>query len=270
MKKIIVILMSLIVININVVYAESVYYINYNGIEMTKEQYNNLRIIFSPEAIDNLTTEEFNKYANSEITVLDDNIQMRSSCYSYPYRGTGCWETSSKRVGIAFITYNNDITNPELHIENTWLTLPSTKKFDLIATRFSNNNMFTITDITGKQSCKNSSGESLVVNYSRTGTNTKESTNGAAIGMNIMDDCTSNITNKMIISLKSTGTKGTFNYYGTYQHGTTNTTLADTHNITFTTVLNGGVLMGGTVVMPSSTAAKFDKMNGVFSSYSYN
>jgi len=128
--------------------------------------------------------------------------------------------------------------------------------------------LFSIRNITGRQSYRLSNGTPVTVNYSRGGTNMREATNGVGIAMNIVNASHSNLTNQMIVHLRGNSTKGRMTFFGTYQHGITNTTLANAHNFTFTGITQAGrTVMGGTISMPTDNANRFDRMGGVCGSF---
>lgn len=150
-------------------------------------------------------------------------------------------------------------------ITNTWLSLPNVRSFDVIAIRPETNSMSINVNsdlISGYQKW-----DGNVISYDINSSNLKKSSTfngkgGIGISMNIVDDVSSSLVNSMTVNFLCSNKE--FEVYGTYQHATTDVTLAQSQNYSFNSSGYGGVLN-----FASSVKSKYDNMNGVYLHYTY-
>ena len=250
--------------------------VNSNGVEMTREDYTNLRKYFGELHIDALTQEEFDeqmqldfenvhgvlKYfrtdynhitgetTSTEITeeeynnvgLVKDTNQLRSNFLESDYKYI--YLAASNNNGAAFLSF---VTH--------WKIMPATRSFDVNAARIIN-----LDEINGTQAGKQFytiNGNTSYISYSFNGTNINQQSNGFGISMNLVDD--PNLTG---LELEITSSLEVLNYpaaiYASYQHATSTVTLDQSKNYTLATSGLGGVILFAN----SSTAAKYDGMGG--------
>ena len=250
--------------------------VNSNGVQMTREDYTNLRKYFGELHIDALTQEEFDeqmqldfenvhgvlKYfrtdynhitgetTSTEITEeeymnagLDKEInKLRSNFLESDYKYL--YLAASNNNGAAFLSF---VTH--------WKIMPATRSFDVNAAR-----LYNLGIINGTQAGKQFytvSGNTSYISYSFNGTNINNQSNGFGISMNLVND-----TNLTGLELEITSSLEVLNYpaiiYTSYQHAITNLTLDESKSYTLSSLGMGDVILFNS----NSTAAKYDGMGG--------
>ena len=134
--------------------------------------------------------------------------------------------------------------------------IPSTRAFDVIAVRYVG-----MSDVDGTQIGRQiwgTNGNYTYVNYGWNGTNINRQDNGFGISMNITNDSTINYLENYIESaVKFTGN---FQWAGaSYQHATSNTTLAQSKSYTLAEDGKNGVIL-----FTGNIGSKYDNMPGVY------
>jgi hypothetical protein len=134
--------------------------------------------------------------------------------------------------------------------------IPSTRAFDVIAVRYVG-----MTDIDGTQWGRQiwgTNGNYSYVEYGWNGTNINRQDNGFGISMNITNDSTINYLENYIGS--AVQFTGNFQWAGaSYQHATSNTTLAQSKS--YTLAENG---KNGVILFTGNIGEKYDNMPGVY------
>lgn len=137
-----------------------------------------------------------------------------------------------------------------------WKMIPSTRAFDVIAVRYVG-----MTDIDGTQWGRQiwgTNGNYSYVDYGWNGTNINRQDNGFGISMNITNDSTINYLENYIES--AVQFTGNFQWAGaSYQHATSNTTLAQSKS--YTLAENG---KNGVILFTGNIGEKYDNMPGVY------
>ncbi len=155
------------------------------------------------------------------------------------------YSTTNKKVEMYYAT----TTSGQYYIQlsNTWLNQynPNVRSYDIIAARWTNSISTSNINATGTQVATNNS-----QNYSNGGSNMVKSSNGVGISMNLFD---SGLPVYEMLKVYSPTAYGTI--YGTYQHATTNVSLATSKSYYF------GNGLGGTIV--HSYSGYYDGMPGV-------
>ncbi len=274
------VLISLVIILPMQACAES--YINENGIEISEEEYANYLKVFTPEHIRFMSESEYErmqdldfndirtstKYVistynpNLEITThrevskeeydnfkLDDEENLRlgnGNCYR---------ETTAKSLSMTVIGGSPwSYASLSAH----WKYIPNTRSYDVIGFRgdgFSFRN--------GSQSGEQRyylSGSYHYVNYSWNGTNIKKFSNGFGISMNIVNSSIESLDLSISCDIKDDITHPEL--FGSYQHATSNLTLANSQNYTL-----GSAGLGWVFVYPYNISSKYDGMGGVVITY---
>jgi hypothetical protein len=250
--------------------------VNSNGVEMTVEDYNNLKKYFSDMHIDTLTQDEFDEQMQLDF----ENVNRTMKYYRTDYNHiTG--ETTSTEITEE--EYNNAGSDKETnqprstYIESNykwlslsgsnvngaaflcfvahWKIMPATRSYDVIAARIIN-----LDEINGTQAGKQFytiNGNTSYVSYGFNGTNINQQSNGFGISMNLVND--PNLTG---LELEITSSLEVLNYpaiiYASYQHATSSVTLAESKNYTLSNVGMGDVILFAN----NSIASKYDGMGG--------
>ena len=252
--------------------------VNSNGVEMSKEDYNNLRKYFGELHIDTMTQDEFDeqmqldfdnvhgvlKYirtdynhitgevTSTEITEeeymnagLDkDNNQPRSNFAESDYKYINL--VAGNTNGAAFLSF---VTH--------WKIMPATRSFDVNAARLVN--LDVINGTQGGKQFYTISGNTSYINYSFNGTNINNQSNGFGISMNLVND-----TNLTGLELEITSCLEVTNYpaiiFASYQHAITTLSLDESKSYTLSSSGLGSVI----TYANSSTYSKYDGMTGVY------
>ena len=211
MKKeltIVLLLMSMImgVLNVN---AENIYYTNYNGVQMTKAQYDKMLKLFSEKKVSLLTEKEFEDYKDvkiinsdviyekevfineeyvySEIVTKEEyenSNNINNSCDKVTRSNdSDYYETSYKRLSSNLIEDSNDFL---LISYLTWKQVPACRSYDVFAFRLNHFSYVTNT-VTGVQTYYVGNNYTNI-SYNVNSAGYKSFSNGAGFSMNLKDD----------------------------------------------------------------------------------
>jgi hypothetical protein len=271
------------------VFAEEIYYTNLNGATLTEEQYNNLLRVFSEDTIATMTSEAIDllkdetelslsseekfiridewhdsegNLINSTETEVSEMIATNFQQPMYPQSWNVTHTTSMKRLYMQVVSTSASLKVAT--ITNTWLSLPSTRSYDVIAVRPETNSMTINVNSDTISGYQNWDGN--VINYNISSSNTKKSSSftgngGIGISMNIVDSVSSSLENSMTVIFVC-GNEN-FKVYGTYQHATSDVTLAQSQSYSFSSSGLGEVLYYSN----STIRNKYDNMQGVYLNY---
>ena len=185
-----------------------------------------------------VTENEFNNY--------NPNVQTRSV--------SNFVETQYKKLSLT-LSDNHDGYG-DIFVGLLWKMIPSTRSFDVIAVRYVG-----MTDVDGTQYGRQiwgTNGNYTYVNYGWNGTNINRQDNGFGISMNITNDSTINYLENYIES--AVEFTGNFQWAGaSYQHATSNTTLAQSKSYTLAEDGKNGVIL-----FTGNIGSKYDNMPGVY------
>ncbi len=255
------------------------YITNQNGVRISMTDYNLLTNIYSDAYIQTMTNEDYEnfkaknininnlvkseKYYKTEIDHLNNvvtntevtenefnnynpNIQTRSV--------SNFVETQYKKLSLTLSDNHNGYG--DIFVGLLWKMIPSTRAFDVIAVRYVG-----MTDVDGTQYGRQiwgTNGNYTYVNYGWNGTNINRQDNGFGISMNITNDSTINYLENYIGS--AVQFTGNFQWAGaSYQHATSNTTLAQSKS--YTLAENG---KNGVILFTGNIGEKYDNMPGVY------
>ena len=255
------------------------YITNQNGVRISMTDYNLLTNIYSYAYIQTMTNEDYEnfkaknininnlvkseKYYKTEIDHLNNvvtntevtenefnnynpNIQTRSV--------SNFIETQYKKLSLTLSDNHNGYG--DIFVGLLWKMIPSTRSFDVIAVRYVG-----MTDVDGTQYGRQiwgTNGNYTYVNYGWNGTNINRQDNGFGISMNITNDSTINYLENYIGS--AVQFTGNFQWAGaSYQHATSNTTLAQSKS--YTLAENG---KNGVILFTGNIGEKYDNMPGVY------
>lgn len=246
--------------------------------ELSTDDYNRLRLVFSDAKISIMTDEEINKYLSYDLegaktesvfykgtsnnngsytwTEISENEFANPELEIAPASShTDDYATNYKALHLAAIDTGNG-KNFIFYLDNLWKYIPAVRSFDVIGFRFYN---VAVDDGTqsGVQFYRNKGSETMSsVSYSANGTNISKQANGFGISMNIVDNDIDYLELELDVEGIVAGTNPMV--FGSYQHATNNVTLAQSKNYTIS-----AAGMGGVINFDESLINTYDRMKGV-------
>ena len=274
---------------------EEVFYTNKNGVEMTHEQYNKLSKNYSEEKIAKMNETEFNfemthelksvssttKYiiedityntlTNEVISVINREVSKEEfDRFNYEKNnedlaspnGYVTHDTASKSLTLDVYYYTSSVVKIEEIVY--WLVEPKVRSYDVLAVRWElgTGSSYKVDTYNGAQidGFEFDGGKSQ--DYVPGGSNSKQASNGIGISMNIFDTLNSGgVELRLNVYGKLTGEMAV---YGSYQHATSNVTLAQSKDYTFSASGLGKVIKFNS----SSIKSRYDNMQGVVTTIS--
>ena len=255
------------------------YITNQNGVRISMTDYNLLTNIYSYAYIQTMTNEDYEnfkaknininnlvkseKYYKTEIDHLN-NVVTNTEVTENEFNNynpnvqtlsvSNFVETQYKKLSLTLSDNHNGYG--DIFVGLLWKMIPSTRSFDVIAVRYVG-----MTDVDGTQIGRQiwgTNGNYTYVNYGWNGTNINRQDNGFGISMNITNDSTINYLENYIES--AVEFTGNFQWAGaSYQHATSNTTLAQSKS--YTLAENG---KNGVILFTGNIGEKYDNMPGVY------
>ena len=255
------------------------YITNQNGVRISMTDYNLLTNIYSDAYIQTMTNEDYEnfkaknininnlvkseKYYKTEIDHLN-NVVTNTEVTENEFNNynpnvqtlsvSNFVETQYKKLSLTLSDNHNGYG--DIFVGLLWKMIPSTRSFDVIAVRYVG-----MTDVDGTQIGRQiwgTNGNYTYVNYGWNGTNINRQDNGFGISMNITNDSTINYLENYIGS--AVEFTGNFQWAGaSYQHATSNTTLAQSKS--YTLAENG---KNGVILFTGNIGEKYDNMPGVY------
>ena len=255
------------------------YITNQNGVRISMTDYNLLTNIYSDAYIQTMTNEDYenfkakniiinnlvksDKYYKTEIDHLN-NVVTNTEVTENEFNNynpniqtlsvSNFVETQYKKLSLTLSDNHNGYG--DIFVGLLWKMIPSTRSFDVIAVRYVG-----MTDVDGTQWGRQiwgTNGNYTYVNYGWNGTNINRQDNGFGISMNITNDSTINYLENYIGS--AVEFTGNFQWAGaSYQHATSNTTLAQSKS--YTLAENG---KNGVILFTGNIGEKYDNMPGVY------
>lgn len=255
------------------------YITNQNGVRISMTDYNLLTNIYSDAYIQTMTNEDYEnfkaknininnlvkseKYYKTEIDHLN-NVVTNTEVTENEFNNynpnvqtlsvSNFVETQYKKLSLTLSDNHNGYG--DIFVGLLWKMIPSTRSFDVIAVRYVG-----MTDVDGTQIGRQiwgTNGNYTYVNYGWNGTNINRQDNGFGISMNITNDSTINYLENYIES--AVEFTGNFQWAGaSYQHATSNTTLAQSKSYTLAEDGKNGVIL-----FTGNIGSKYDNMPGVY------
>ena len=255
------------------------YITNQNGVRISMSDYNLLTNIYSYAYIQTMTSKDYEnfkaknininnlvkseKYYKTEIDHLN-NVVTNTEVTENEFNNynpnvqtlsvSNFVETQYKKLSLTLSDNHNGYG--DIFVGLLWKMIPSTRSFDVIAVRYVG-----MTDVDGTQWGRQiwgTNGNYTYVNYGWNGTNINRQDNGFGISMNITNDSTINYLENYIES--AVEFTGNFQWAGaSYQHATSNTTLAQSKS--YTLAENG---KNGVILFTGNIGEKYDNMPGVY------
>ena len=228
------------------------YITNQNGVRISMTDYNLLTNIYSDAYIQTMTNEDYENFKAKNINI--NNLVKSEKYYKTEIDHLNNVVTNTEVTENEFNNYNPNIQTlsvsnfvetqykklsltlsdnhngyGDIFVGLLWKMIPSTRSFDVIAVRYVG-----MTDVDGTQIGRQiwgTNGNYTYVNYGWNGTNINRQDNGFGISMNITNDSTINYLENYIGS--AVEFTGNFQWAGaSYQHATSNTTLAQSKSYT--------------------------------------
>lgn len=235
-KAIMLIFMLSIFFTVQVNAKENIYFINSNGIEMTKVEYDNIKKIHGEDFLNSMDLETFNTYyefyktPNLEIKEYKNNnnlIEPFSATHNTEYKELSI--TSTEKV-------NNE---KMITVKLNWKKAPKVRSYDVFGFYAPNMNYsYPITKI------------NYYGSYNQITSNIKKTSNGYGISLKLPTD-SNNISAQIVFSTSSSG-----RIYASYQHSVQSISLNDSMNYSFSTDGLGKVFL-------FNNSSLFDKMLGI-------
>ncbi len=255
------------------------YITNQNGVRISMTDYNLLTNIYSDAYIQTMTNEDYENFKAKNINI--NNLVKSEKYYKTEIDHLNNVVTNTEVTENEFNNYNPNIQTlsvsnfvetqykklsltlsdnhdgyGDIFVGLLWKMIPSTRAFDVIAVRYVG-----MTDVDGTQYGRQiwgTNGNYSYVEYGWNGTNINRQDNGFGISMNITNDSTINYLENYIGS--AVQFTGNFQWAGaSYQHATSNTTLAQSKS--YTLAENG---KNGVILFTGNIGEKYDNMPGVY------
>ena len=255
------------------------YITNQNGVRISMSDYNLLTNIYSDAYIQTMTSEDYENFKAKNINI--NNLVKSEKYYKTEIDHLNNVVTNTEVTENEFNNYNPNVQTlsvsnfvetqykklsltlsdnhdgyGDIFVGLLWKMIPSTRSFDVIAVRYVG-----MTDVDGTQYGRQiwgTNGNYTYVNYGWNGTNINRQDNGFGISMNITNDSTINYLENYIES--AVEFTGNFQWAGaSYQHATSNTTLAQSKS--YTLAENG---KNGVILFTGNIGEKYDNMPGVY------
>ena len=255
------------------------YITNQNGVRISMSDYNLLTNIYSYAYIQTMTNEDYGNFKAKNINI--NNLVKSEKYYKTEIDHLNNVVTNTEVTENEFNNYNPNVQTlsvsnfvetqykklsltlsdnhdgyGDIFVGLLWKMIPSTRSFDVIAVRYVG-----MTDVDGTQWGRQiwgTNGNYTYVNYGWNGTNINRQDNGFGISMNITNDSTINYLENYIGS--AVQFTGNFQWAGaSYQHATSNTTLAQSKS--YTLAENG---KNGVILFTGNIGEKYDNMPGVY------
>ena len=255
------------------------YITNQNGVRISMTDYNLLTNIYSDAYIQTMTNEDYENFKAKNINI--NNLVKSEKYYKTEIDHLNNVVTNTEVTENEFNNYNPNIQTlsvsnfvetqykklsltlsdnhngyGDIFVGLLWKMIPSTRSFDVIAVRYVG-----MTDVDGTQFGRQiwgTNGNYTYVNYGWNGTNINRQDNGFGISMNITNDSTINYLENYIES--AVEFTGNFQWAGaSYQHATSNTTLAQSKSYTLAEDGKNGVIL-----FTGNIGSKYDNMPGVY------
>lgn len=255
------------------------YITNQNGVRISMTDYNLLTNIYSDAYIQTMTNEDYENFKAKNINI--NNLVKSEKYYKTVIDHLNNAVTNTEVTENEFNNYNPNVQTlsvsnfvetqykklsltlsdnhdgyGDIFVGLLWKMIPSTRSFDVIAVRYVG-----MTDVDGTQWGRQiwgTNGNYSYVEYGWNGTNINRQDNGFGISMNITNDSTINYLENYIES--AVEFTGNFQWAGaSYQHATSNTTLAQSKS--YTLAENG---KNGVILFTGNIGEKYDNMPGVY------
>lgn len=241
--------------------------------EISEEDYNRLRLVYSDERISVMSEEEKQEKLQYDLeNAIKSNKFYRGVSYN---NGSYTWteiteseynsvnpeavpaspshETNYKRISISAINLGSSY---EIYMGAVWKVIPAARSYDVIALRFNNVALISGSHY-GYQFYKlNGASGSSHISYSANGTNIYHQDQGFGISMNLVNDDIVNLQLEIGVSGIISGSYP--HVYGSYQHAVDDVTLTQSKYYTIS-----GAGYGNVINFYPNIQDMYDGMDGV-------
>lgn len=286
MKKLLKLIFAIAIFTLgaNQIFAqEEIYLKTLNGVELTKEQYNNLIKSFDHNTIITMNAEMLEEIKNEtdfksvskekyiKSTIVYDQGQVVSSNEEevslneftnsdviepiYVPLQVATTETTYRKLKMTIVVWGNNSNNMSITLTNTWKQLPSMKTYDVLA--IAPGVSFSLKASGYRSAYQEYDGN--IINYSETGDKWNEVKDniifgkGMGISQNLVDAATTSLENSMTYRVKAVQATLPFNVRGAYAHAIVDTPLAQSKKYTLG---SGGI--GNLIIFNSSVASHYE------------
>lgn len=277
---------------------EKIYFTNMNGVKLTEKQYNNLRKGFSHDTINTMsenmidtlkddenirkiTTEKYVetsvRYVNGVAASVEEKEISLSAYKNAPTEAvivpssttrmavSDYVETNYKKITLT-VTYGASISAKYVTLTNVWKTIPKTKSFDVLAISpgvpSASYNFSSYRSGYQKWDGNTISYEAGNENWKLVNSNSIWK-KALGLSQNLVDATASSLENS--ITVEFICNEYTFPVRASYQHATSNVTLAQSQSYTL-----GTTGMGELIIFESSIAKKYDNTPGLYAELTLN
>lgn len=298
MKKLLKLIFAIAIFTLgaNQIFAqEEIYLRTLNGVELTKEQYNNLIKSFDHNTIITMNAEMLEEIKNEtdfksvskekyiKSTIVYDQGQVVSSNEEevslneftnsditepiYVPIQVATTETTYRRLKMTIVVWGNNSNNMSITLTNTWKQLPSMKTYDVLA--IAPGVSFSLKSSGYRSAYQEYDGN--IINYSETGDKWNEVKDniifgkGMGISQNLVDAATTSLENSMTYRVKAVQATLPFNVRGAYAHAIVDTPLAQSKKYTLG---SGGI--GNLIIFNSSVASHYESSSADGIQMAYN
>ena len=298
MKKLLKLIFAIAIFTLgaNQIFAqEEIYLKTLNGVELTKEQYNNLIKSFDHNTIITMNAEMLEEIKNEtdfksvskekyiKSTIVYDQGQVVSSNEEevslneftnsdvtepiYVPIQVATTETTYRRLKMTIVVWGNNSNNMSITLTNTWKQLPSMKTYDVLA--IAPGVSFSLKSSGYRSAYQEYDGN--IINYSETGDKWNEVKDniifgkGMGISQNLVDAATTSLENSMTYRVKAVQATLPFNVRGAYAHAIVDTPLAQSKKYTLG---SGGI--GNLIIFNSSVASHYESSSADGIQMAYN
>lgn len=286
MKKLLKLIFAIAIFTLgaNQIFAqEEIYLKTLNGVELTKEQYNNLIKSFDHNTIITMNAEMLEEIKNEtdfksvskekyiKSTIVYDQGQVVSSNEEevslneftnsdviepiYVPLQVATTETTYRKLKMTIVVWGNNSNNMSITLTNTWKQLPSMKTYDVLA--IAPGVSFSLKASGYRSAYQEYDGN--IINYSETGDKWNEVKDniifgkGMGISQNLVDAATTSLENSMTYRVKAVQATLPFNVRGAYAHAIVDTPLAQSKKYTLG---SGGI--GNLIIFNTSVASHYE------------
>lgn len=298
MKKLLKLIFAIAIFTLgaNQIFAqEEIYLKTLNGVELTKEQYNNLIKSFDHNTIITMNAEMLEEIKNEtdfksvskekyiKSTIVYDQGQVVSSNDEevslneftnsdvtepiYVPLQVATTETTYRKLKMTIVVWGNNSNNMSITLTNTWKQLPSMKTYDVLA--IAPGVSFSLKASGYRSAYQEYDGN--IINYSETGDKWNEVKDniifgkGMGISQNLVDAATTSLENSMTYRVKAVQATLPFNVRGAYAHAIVDTPLAQSKKYTLG---SGGI--GNLIIFNSSVASHYESSSADGIQMAYN
>ena len=299
MKKLLKLIFAIAIFTLgaNQIFAqEEIYLRTLNGVELTKEQYNNLIKSFDHNTIITMNAEMLEEIKNEidfksvskekyiKSTIVYDQGQVVSSNEEevslneftnsdvtepiYVPIQVATTETTYRRLKMTIVVWGSGSNNMAITLTNTWKQLPSMKTYDVLAIA---PGLSVSLKASGYKSAYQEY-DGNIINYSVTGDKWNEVKGnvifgkGIGISQNLVDAATSSIENSMTYRVTALApNQYPYKVRGAYAHAIVDTPLAQSKKYTLG---SGGI--GNLIIFNSSVASHYESSSADGIQMAYN